>query len=83
MNPEERVRSRKSYTLWSDLALFLKKRPGVGKTLWRLFWLLDNSKAFGTEQAAFYAHQSLVLFCKDNCLRPIEEENPYKRKTSD
>jgi len=83
MKPEDRIRNRKSYQLWSDLALFLKKRPGIGKTLWRLFWLLNNGKAFGSERAAYLSYQSLRLLCEDASLRPFKEANPFGRELSD
>jgi hypothetical protein len=68
MTWEGRVRKRKSYALWQELALFLSKRPGVSRTLWRLFFLLDEKSAFGSQIAMAYAYESLQLYCRDNNL---------------
>ena len=68
MSWEKRVRKRKSYALWRELALFLSKRPGVSRTLWRLFFLLDEKSAFGSQTAAAHAYESLQLYCRHNGL---------------
>jgi len=68
MNWENRVRKRRSYLLWQELALFLSKKPGVSRTLWRLFFLLDEKYAFGSQKAMAYAYESLQLYCRDHGL---------------
>jgi len=68
MSFEKRVRKRKSYRLWSELARFLSKKPDVSRVLWRLYFLLDGKCAFGSQAHASYAYESLLLFCRDNGL---------------
>ena len=68
MSWEDRVRKRKSFGLWSDLADFLRQKPGVSRILWRLYFLLDEKQVFGSQTQASYAYESLLLFCRDNKL---------------
>lgn len=68
MSWEDRVRKRKSYGLWHELAFFLSKKPGISRTLWRLYFLLDEKNGFGSETAAAYAYESLQLYCRDHGL---------------
>lgn len=76
MSWEGRVKKRKSYRLWQELALFLSKKPGVSRTLWRLFFLLDEKNAFGSQKAAACAYESLQLYCRDNGLDRSECYGP-------
>jgi len=66
MNWEDRVRSRKSYKQWSELMDLLRQKPGVSRILWRLYFLLDDKGAFGSQTKAGHAYESLHLFCRDN-----------------
>lgn len=67
MKDKNKIRDRKSYKEFKVILKSIKKED-IDTTLWKIFHLLDNKNAFGSQKISQYAAESLLLLIKDEIL---------------
>ena len=62
---EARIRKRGSYRMWDRLANSIEKATCDEDVLVSVYGVMDDMRAFGTEQQARWSKESLDLLIKD------------------